>query len=163
MSLKVYLYEIWPVIGRLRLYHSPICWRNLWTFTSLIPNLLCWRHTSAEWRHNCTISHWILQSLSLGLLSSPWRSANTSQQKAPGPVRCWKGSLRLLFLCFTTPNWFLSPVGKYGTRGKIDGWKNESQWMNGPVISRSNKPEGLIANIPHFGVNYGTQIDWGEY
>lgn len=41
--------------------------------------------------------------------------------------------------------------------------ENESQRTNGRVISRSDKPEGLISNIPHFRVNYSTEMQWGEY
>lgn len=44
-------------------------------------------------------------------------------------------------------------------RALTDRWmENESHGM----ISSSNKPEGLIANIPHFRVNYSLQIYWGE-
>lgn len=57
------------------------------------------------------------------------------------------------------------PVGgKYTMRWRLDGWiKNGSQRTNGRLISRSDKPEGLITNIPHFRVNYNMEMQWAEY
>lgn len=45
----------------------------------------------------------------------------------------------------------------------MDGWKIEAGGVTAALISRSDKPEGLIANIPHFRVNYNMEMQRGEY
>lgn len=56
------------------------------------------------------------------------------------------------------------PVGGKVHHEVKDGWKeNGSQRTNGWVISRSDKPEGLITNIPHFRVSYNMEMQRGEY
>ena len=45
----------------------------------------------------------------------------------------------------------------------MDGWKIEAGGVTAALISRSDKHEGLIANIPHFRVNYNMEMQRGEY
>lgn len=69
----------------------------------------------------------------------------------------------LLFLCFRDYKLISEPVGGKAGEGWMDGWKIEAGGVMAGLISRSDKPEGLIANIPHFRVNYNMEMQRGEY
>lgn len=62
----------------------------------------------------------------------------------------------------TPRNWFWRHSGEWVCVMWRTSKKDHLRRTNSQTISRSDKPEGLIANIPHFGVYYNSEMECGK-
>ncbi|KAG7239321.1 hypothetical protein INR49_029286, partial [Caranx melampygus] len=117
-----------------------------------------WRDVKSHSVQTCpVIRHTFLQSFGPEMSSGHDEPQNTSRAECHNLSELKEHTPPLLMLYDS--KLISKPVGGKVHHEVKDGWReNGSQRTNGWVISKSDKPEGLITNIPHFRVSYNMEM-----